>query len=94
MGNTGHSAFLSKGGKMDTESRAIFFAGIFFLTGMILGLGTGILLAPQPGNKTRRRLGQAVEERSQQVGKWVEEAKESAQDLADEGKRLASRLRS
>ncbi len=79
---------------MDSESRAIFLAGISFLTGLILGLGTGILLAPQSGTDTRRRLGEAMEDTSQQVGKWVEDAKESVQDLTDEGKKLATRITS
>lgn len=79
---------------MDTESRAIFLAGISFLTGLILGLGTGILLAPQAGTDTRRRIGEAMEDSSQHVGKWVENAKESVNDLTEEGKKLASRISS
>ena len=79
---------------MDTETRTIFLAGISFLTGLILGLGTGILLAPQSGTDTRRRIGEAMEDSSQQVGKWVEDAKGRVQDLTEEGKKLASRVSS
>ncbi|MDT7043775.1 YtxH domain-containing protein [Candidatus Nitronereus thalassa] len=79
---------------MDTESRTIFLAGISFLTGLILGLGTGILLAPQAGTNTRKRIGEAMEDSSQQLGKWMVDAKERVQDLTEEGKKLASRVTS
>lgn len=78
---------------MDTETRGIIIAGMAFFTGLLLGLGTGILLAPQAGAETRRRVGEAVDETSNQVGEWVENAKDTVQDLSQEGKKLASRFK-
>jgi len=45
---------------MDTEFRTIFIAGISFFCGLIVGLGTGLLLAPQAGAETRRRMSEAI----------------------------------
>ncbi len=78
---------------MDSEMRGIIIAGMSFMTGLLLGLGTGILLAPQTGAETRRRVGEAVDDTSKQVGKWVENAKDTVQDLSQEGTKLVSRLK-
>jgi len=77
---------------MDTESRMVIIAGIGFCTGLLLGLGAGLLAAPQAGTATRRHIGEVLEDSSRQVGQWVEDAKENVNDLAKEGKKFASRL--
>ncbi len=78
---------------MDKEMREVIIAGMSFLTGLLLGLGTGILLAPQTGKESRRRVGEAVDDTSKQMGKWVENAKDTVQDFSKEGTKLVSRLR-
>lgn len=79
---------------MDSETRAILFAGMSFVAGLMLGMGAGVLLAPQSGEKTRRwvreTVSDAVEDTSQHVGQWMEDAKDTMSDLAQQGKKFVS----
>jgi hypothetical protein len=50
------------------RSRFLFGATIF-LTGVAVGIGAGLLLAPQSGKKTRKELGERLDEVTQQTKK-------------------------
>ena len=51
------------------------------LTGLCFGIGTGVLLAPHSGARTRRQLKHFTED-------IVDDTKETIEDVIDRGKRL------
>lgn len=73
---------------MDTDTRYIMFAGLALLTGIVLGTGLGLLLAPQSGYRTRRQLRNMVEDAGECVTEFAEDAKESMTDMMERGKRF------
>ncbi len=74
---------------MDTETRCAVVAGLTFFSGLIFGLGTGVLLAPQSGSRTRRHLRTMVEDMGERAGEWVEDAKDTMNDVVDRGRKIA-----
>ncbi len=74
---------------MDTETRGVFVAGLTFFSGLIFGLGMGVLLAPQSGSRTRRHLRTMVEDIGERAGEWVEDAKGTMNGMVDRGKTIA-----
>lgn len=59
-----------------TQTSAASFSFVTFLTGFILGTGAGLLLAPQPGVRTRRHLRHLSHNLCDKADDLVEEAKE------------------
>jgi len=74
---------------MDTETRSVFVAGLTFFSGLIFGLGMGVLLAPQSGSRTRRHLRTMVEDIGERAGEWVEDAKGTMNGMVDRGRTIA-----
>ena len=74
---------------MDTETRCVFVAGLTFFSGLIFGLGMGVLLAPQSGSRTRRHLRTMVEDMGERAGEWVDDAKDSMNGVVDRGRKIA-----
>ncbi len=74
---------------MDTETRCVFVAGLTFFSGLIFGLGMGVLLAPQSGSRTRRHLRTMVEDIGERAGEWVEDAKDTMNGMVDRGRTIA-----
>ena len=74
---------------MDTETRCAVVAGLTFFSGLIFGLGTGVLLAPQSGSRTRRHLRTMVEDMGERAGDWVEDAKDTMNGVVDRGRKIA-----
>jgi hypothetical protein len=66
---------------MEKENEALALATALFAAGFFLGVGTGILLSPYPGSRTRQRLKSAAEE-------LVGEATKSLEDMLGKGKDL------
>lgn len=60
---------------MDNEAKYLIIGGLAFAAGLLVGVGTGILLAPQSGARTRR-----------QIGSFVDDLREDATQLADDAK--------
>ena len=73
---------------MDSETRCLMVAGLTFFSGLILGIGMGVLLAPQSGSRTRRHLRTMMEDMGERAGEWVDDAKETVNDMVDRGKTL------
>ena len=73
---------------MDNDTRCIIFGGLALLTGILLGTGLGILLAPQSGTRTRRHLRTMVEDAGERVGEMAEDAKETMNDMMARGKKF------
>lgn len=77
---------------MDSETRCLVVASLTFISGLIFGLGMGVLLAPQSGNRTRRHLRTMMEDVGERANEWVEDAKETVSDMVDRGKKIARPL--
>jgi len=73
---------------MDSETRCAVVAGLTFVSGLIFGLGMGILLAPQSGSRTRRHLRTMMEDMGERAGEWVEDAKDTMSDMVERGKKI------
>lgn len=73
---------------MDSDARCAVVAGLTFFSGLIFGLGVGVLLAPQSGMRTRRHLLTMVEDMSERAGEWVDDAKDSMNEMVDRGKKM------
>jgi gas vesicle protein len=76
---------------MDNDTRHIIFAGLALLTGIVLGTGLGMLLAPQSGARTRRQLRNMVEDATERVGEMAEDAKESMSEVVERGRKFVVR---
>jgi gas vesicle protein len=63
------------------ETRAIMYGGMAFLAGFVLGVGTGVVLAPQSGARTRR-----------QLQNWAEDIGERASAMAEDAKQAATKI--
>ncbi len=64
-----------------------FFGAIPFLMGLLLGLGTGLLLAPRSGRETRRRLGGVVDEAGEHLEDIAHQAKQRVSRIVKHGKK-------
>ena len=74
---------------METDdTRCLMVAGIMFFSGLMLGLATGVLLAPQAGSRTRRDLLSMVEDASERANEWVGDAKETVNEVVDRGRKM------
>lgn len=73
---------------MDTDTRYIMFAGLALLTGIVLGTGLGLLLAPQSGTRTRRQLRNMVDDATERASDFAEDTKDSMTDMVERGKRF------
>jgi hypothetical protein len=61
-----------------------------FIAGFVSGIGAGIIMAPQSGARTRRRLHNLAHDLEEQTGHFVDDAKASLSRVIERGKRLAS----
>lgn len=59
---------------------------IAFLSGVALGIAGGLLWAPQSGKRTRENLQDLATDTFEQAEQWMENAKESVDDLIEKGK--------
>ena len=73
---------------MDTDTRYVLFGGLAFITGVILGTGMGILMAPQSGTRTRRKLKNFAEDAGERVSEFTEDARGVVDNLMERGKRF------
>lgn len=74
---------------MDSETRCAIVAALTFVSGLIFGLGMGVLLAPQSGSRTRRHIRTMMEDVGERAGEWVEDAKDTVSDMVERGKKIA-----
>ena len=73
---------------MDTDSRYILLGGLAFITGIVIGTGMGILMAPQSGTRTRRKIKSFAEDAGERVNEFSEDAREAVDHLVERGKRF------
>ena len=73
---------------MDNDSRFIIFGGLALIAGIVLGTGLGMLLAPQSGARTRRQLRNMVEDATERVGEFADDAKETVDEVVERGRKF------
>lgn len=76
---------------MQTETRWILFSTMTFFTGLVLGLSTGVLCAPQSGTRTRQKLKNMAEDAAERVEDWADETKQTMSDMVKRGKNVVER---
>lgn len=76
---------------MQTETRWLVFSAMTFITGLVLGLSTGVLYAPQKGIRTRQNLKNFAEDAAEQVGDWAEGTKQTIDDMVKRGRKTVQR---
>lgn len=62
---------------------------IWFLSGFLLGTATALLLAPETGATTRKRLAKQAKISSKNIAESSREAYEKGRDLYERGRELA-----
>jgi|RhiMetdeSRZDD1v2_1073273.scaffolds.fasta_scaffold254110_2 hypothetical protein len=66
---------------MEKDNEAVALATTIFVAGFFLGVGTGMLLAPYPGTRTRERLKTIADD-------LVGDAAKSLEGIVDKGKQF------
>lgn len=64
--------------------------GMIFLTGLAVGVGTGVLMAPQSGARTRCQLRCLAEDLGERVTEMAGDARETVEQVIERGKRLVA----
>lgn len=57
-----------------------------FLLGGVVGAGLALLVAPQSGEETRRKIKELADDIKDKTNEYINEAKEKVGSVADEGK--------
>ncbi|MBI5632008.1 MAG: YtxH domain-containing protein [Nitrospirae bacterium] len=57
-----------------------------FLLGGVVGAGLALLVAPQSGEETRRKIKELADDIKDKTNEYINEAKEKVSSAADEGK--------
>ncbi len=73
---------------MDTDTRYILFGGLAFITGIVIGTGMGILMAPQSGTRTRRKIRNFAEDAGERVSEFSGDARDAVDNLMERGKKF------
>lgn len=73
---------------MDSDTRYVMIAGLALMTGVVLGTGLGLLIAPQSGSRTRRQLKNMMEDASERAGEFADDAKEVVSDIMERSKKF------
>ncbi|MDT7041714.1 YtxH domain-containing protein [Candidatus Nitronereus thalassa] len=73
---------------MEESNRALVFGFVAFFAGVMIGLGTGLLVAPQSGNRTRRQLQNMAMDAQEDAETLVKDTKEKVSGWVDKGKKL------
>ncbi|WP_455370957.1 YtxH domain-containing protein [Petrachloros mirabilis] len=75
---------------MSERMDGVLMGGFMFLAGMAVGVGTGLLVAPESGARTRRRLREYAEDLGDQITDLADETKVKVGKFVDRGKDLVS----
>jgi gas vesicle protein len=73
---------------MNNHMRDTGFQGLLFMTGLIAGVGTGLLCAPRSGEETLRRLRHLASDAGASAGRLIEDVKGAAGIIGEHTKRL------
>jgi gas vesicle protein len=75
---------------MNFGTRWVMTNGVIFLTGLVVGVGTGFLLAPQSGARTRRQLRGLAEDLGERATEMAGDARETVERVIERGKQLVA----
>jgi gas vesicle protein len=73
---------------MNERMYGVVKGGFVFLAGLMVGAGTGFVLAPESGARTRRRLRTMVEDLGERAGDIAADARWEVDRMIERGKRL------
>ena len=73
---------------MDSDTRVLLFGGLAFVTGVLLGTGLGLLMAPQSGRRTRRQLKNYLDDTTDRFNEFADETKDRMSDFVEKGKKF------
>ena len=73
---------------MDSDTRVILCGGLALVTGIILGTGLGLLMAPQTGRRTRRQIRNYIQDTGDRMNDIADETRERVSEFMDKGKRF------
>lgn len=76
---------------MEEKTRYMIFSGMAFVAGLALGVGMGILIAPQSGDRTRRHLQNMMLDAQEDAENFLKDAKETVSDVVSRGKKVVSK---
>ncbi|WP_455379379.1 YtxH domain-containing protein [Petrachloros mirabilis] len=75
---------------MSDRIDGVLMGGLMFLAGLTVGVGTGLLIAPESGARTRRRLRNYAEDLGDQISDIADDTKIKVERFIDRGKDLVS----
>lgn len=75
---------------MKERMHRVVTGGFVFLTGVMVGAGTGLLLAPESGARVRRRLRAMAEDFGGRAGDIVADARWKVGRAIERGRRLTA----
>jgi gas vesicle protein len=75
---------------MNGQLREIGLNGLVFMTGLIAGVGTGLLLAPRSGEETLGRLRHLANDAGISAGRLIDDVKGAAGIMVEHTKRLVN----
>lgn len=75
---------------MEENNRALVFGAIAFFSGVMIGLGTGVLLAPQSGERTRRQLHNMALDAQEDAEIVVKDTKDAVSGWIEKGKKFVA----
>jgi len=73
---------------MDSDTRVILCGGLALFTGILLGTGLGLLMAPQTGRRTRRQLKNYLNDTSERINHLADDTRDRMSDFMEKGKRF------
>ena len=73
---------------MDSDTRVVLCGGLALVTGILLGTGLGLLMAPQTGRRTRRQLKNYLNDTSERINDLADDTRDRMSDFMEKGKRF------
>ncbi len=73
---------------MDSDTRVLLCGGLALVTGILLGTGLGLLMAPQAGRRTRRQIKNYLHDTTDRMNDFADETKERMSEFMDKSKRF------
>jgi len=73
---------------MDSDTRVILCGGLALFTGILLGTGLGLLMAPQTGRRTRRQIKNYLNDTSGRINDFADDTRDRMSDFMDKSKQL------
>ena len=73
---------------MDSDTRVILCGGLALVTGVLLGTGLGLLMAPQTGRRTRRQIKNYLHDTSDRIHDLKDETKDRMTEYVERGRQF------